>query len=537
MSRSPLHRLQQATRFARDYARTAGQRALKRPVTRPATLRQAIDQWLDALEAPPPARGRVLLPALRNVTWIEWAVYCACVIRRLGFEATLAFDGAEIKRLYPLGSARGRFWAAVPRIPGIELIDLGSVEKNGAGGRGGRLEASAIPNDWRAAAEAWAPLAVAYDRHIEEDDVRSDPARFARDLGSVVERTTRLAAALEQVAKTKAFSRCLLFSGLIGESKVLLDVLLAANVETVCVEGWAWRPGHMIYNRNSPALEYNVTGWMRSFGAWDAAQEREVNAYLKFLDGDKPQDAAWLDNFYRIQRDAVSTTLPPRLREFLRGDAPVFVLAPNVIGDSSLLRRETIFPGQQRWTREVIAWFAARPHLKLVIRAHPAERWIGAKCAVFMGEVARAAAGGAPNLFVIGSEENVNTFSLIPYARAGLAWLSSAGVEFVVRGLPAVVAASPKYAGLGIVEEPASREDYFAALERLAAAPTRPTPTQVAQGKRYLHMVFKGFSFEAMGRNYRATGCVLGAMPNQAEHDRFYRILVGDEPMPDVAAP
>lgn len=516
-----LTRARKSITLAGDFVGAEVNRALGRPVKRPATLRQAIDQWLGALGSLPPARGRVLLLALRNVTWIEWAVYCACVIRRLGFEATVAFDGAEIARLYPPGSARGRFWVAVRSIPGIELVDLG--------------EYSSGSTRWHEAAQAWAPLAVAYDRHIEEVDVRGAPAKFAGDLARVTERTARLAAALEETVNSKPFARCLLFSGLIGETKVLLDVVLAAKLETVCVEGWAWRPGHMIYNRNSPALEYNVAGWMRSFGTWDAAKEREVNAYLKFLDGDKPQDAAWLDNFYRIQRDAVSATLPPALREFLRGDAPVFVLAPNVIGDSSLLRRETIFPGQQQWTRDVIRWFATRPHLKLVIRAHPAERWIGAKCAVYMGDVARAEARGAPNVHVIGSEEKANTFSLIPYARAGLTWLSSAGVEFVVRGLPSVVAAAPKYAGLGIAEEPRLRDDYFATLERLAAAPARPSPQQIAQGKRYLHMVFRGFSFEAMGRNYRATGCVLGAMPNQAEHDRFYRILVGEEQMPDVA--
>ena len=136
---------------------------------------------------------------------------------------------------------------------------------------------------------------------------------------------------------------------------------------------------------------------------------------------------------------------------------------------------------------------------------------------------------------VIGGEEKVNTFSLIPYARAGLVWLSSAGVDFVVRGLPAMVAARPKYEGLGIVGEPPTKQDYFATLERWLREPERPAPQQMLQGRRYLHAVFKGFSFEAGARNYRATGCVLGGMPNQAEHDRFYRILVGDEPMPDVA--
>ena len=150
-----------------------------------------------------------------------------------------------------------------------------------------------------------------------------------------------------------------------------------------------------------------------------------------------------------------------------------------------------------------------------------------------MAEIARRTAGSAGNIFVIGSEAKVNTFALIPFARAGLAWLSSAGVDFVVRGLPAMVAARPKYEGMGIVVEPASREEYFARLEDWARRQERPSLAAVTQGKRYLHVVFKGFSFEAGARNYRATGLRLGAMPNQEEHDRFYRIIVGDEPMPD----
>jgi hypothetical protein len=46
-------------------------------------------------------------------------------------------------------------------------------------------------------------------------------------------------------------------------------------------------------------------------------------------------------------------------------------------------------------------------------------------------------------------------------------------------------------------------------------------------------MVFKGFSFEAGSRTYRADKLFLGAMPNQAEHDRFFRFIVGDEAMAD----
>jgi hypothetical protein len=508
--------------FIRDYIDSEIRLLSGGALRRPATPKQALAQWLDALGDLPPVRGRVLITALRNHTWVEWSAYCACVVRQLGFESTLVYDSQLIEKLYSAGSRR--FFANLERIPGLELVDLQAETRP-----------VAADNRWYRAAEAWAPKAVAYDLHFEEHDIRRDVASYTPRLRAYTDRTARLAQSLDSYLAGRQFHRAFCFSGLIGESKVMLDVLRAHAIETVCVEGWAWRPGHMIYNLNAPALEYNVDGWLRSLGEWNTDKEREVDAYLQFLDADR-RDGEWLENFYRIQRDLVTQTLPPQLLDFLAGDQPVFLLAPNVIGDSSMLDRETIFAGQQAWTEEVIAWFASRPQLKLIVRAHPAERWIGAKCAIYMADVARKAAEGLNNVLVIDSSERLNTFSLVPFLRAGLAWLSSAGVDLVVRGVPTVAAAKPKYSGLGIVHEPGSKAEYFELLERWGRHIERPHREQITQGKRYLHMVFKGFSFEAGARDYRAMGCRLGSMPNQDEHDRFYRILIGDEPMPDRPA-
>lgn len=517
-----LSHLRKAVTKAGDFFDTELCILLGRPVMSPATAGQALEQWLAALGELPPVRGRILITALRNPTWIEWAAYCACVVRQSGYEATLVYDGELVRRFYPQGRLGRNFFRGLRRIPGIELVDL--LAKG---------EETAPSADFVAEAEEWAPVALAYDYHVEEHDIRTQKENYQTAWRTFVSRASKLAAGLDHFLQGRTFHRALCYSGLISESKLLLGVLRRHNVQTVCLEGWAWRPGHMIYNLNAPALEYNVRGWMNSIGAWDAQKEREVDSYLKFLDGQKPLDAEWLNNFYRIQRDELSAALPAGLRLFLQGDEPVFLLAPNVIGDSSTLRRETIFPSMQEWTREVIRWFSERPHLKLVFRAHPAERWIGDKCVVYMGEVARRHAARLGNVHVIDSNEGVNTFSLIPFACAGLAWLSSAGVDFVVRGLPAVVAARPKYSGMGIVEEPGTREEYFNLLGRWAGQAERPTLDQILRGKRYLHMVFKGFSFEAGARNYCATSLRLCAMPNQAEHDRFYRIITGDEAMPD----
>jgi len=489
----------------------------------PGVASQAIRRWLRvlAIRPLPPVRGRLLIAALRNRTWIEWAVYCACVVRRFGYASTIIYRGSQVARYYA-GPKYFNFWSLVTRIPDLELLDLETCSVDPS-----RKEMFYV------AAQAAAGSTLAYDLHLEEHDIVSDPAQYGARLAESADIAARLGAALDGVLRKRRFTRFICYSGLIAESPTLLAAARANDLTTVCLEGWGWRPGHMIYNLNAPALEYNVAGWMKSLGEWDEAKEREVGAYLKFLDGEK-HDIKWLTNFYRVQRNALSASLPDELKVFLAGGAPVFLLAPNVIGDSSTLSRETIFPSQQIWLAAVINWFAARPHLKLIVRAHPAELWMGSKCIIYLGKFARAVAAGRPNIYIFDSEQRVNTFSLVPFARAGLAWLSSAGVDFVVRGLPAAVAAKPKYGGLGIVEEPTSRDEYFALLERWASHAERPTDVQITQGKRYLHMVFKGFSFEAYGRNYRATGCNIDRMPNQTEHDRFYRIIVGDEPMPDL---
>lgn len=506
--------------LAAAFART---RAVLDP--RPSPARRALDQWLKELQPSTTVQGRVLITALRNSSWIEWAAYAACVFRQLGYESTLIYSGQQAKKSYHSLNRSQTFFEGIHRIPGMELVDLDEIVP--------KLEAVEA---LRPSAVAAGPAALAYDLHLEEHDVIASGSPHASRLPSFIEANLRLGAAMHQVASRRSYHRFLCYSGLIAESAVMLESARRLSIEAVCVEGWAWRPGHLIYNFGAPALEYNVPGWLNALGDWDEQKECEIASYLKFLDG-QGRDQAWLNNFYLVQKSSVTAALEPHVRSFVDGDAPIFLLTPNVIGDSSMLNRETIFVGQQEWTREVIQWFRQRPHLKLVVRAHPAEQWVGAKCIVHMGQVARRAAAGSSNILVIDSTEKLNIFSLLPFARAGLAWLSSAGVDMVVRGLPVVNAARPKYSGLGIVEEPTSKEAYFQQLDTWSREPVRPTPDQMRAGRRYLHLVFKGFSFPAYGTNYHATTCTLNGMPDQLAHDRFYRILLGLEPAPDRTPP
>jgi len=486
------------------------------------TSSQAIRQWLIELKKDPlpPVRGRILISALRNETWIEWAVYCACVIRRLGFESTLFFDGKLTNRLYKSVIPRYNFFDMAHRIPGIVFFDLNTEEHQNS-------------NKWDRLIRDWSIPALAYDLHIEEEDIKKNLDKYKPILLKSFQYASRIANNLDYLLSVKSFNKAFLYSGLIGESKVLLEVLRSRNVETFCLEGWAWRPGHMIYNYNAPALEYNIEGWLKYIGEWDETKEQEMKQYLKFLNGEDFSNSTWLSNLYKVQRSNIQTCFSLELRNFLSGDQPVFLLAPNVIGDSSMLNRHTIFSSEKAWIKEIIEWFKVRPQIKLIIRAHPGEVWTGQKCQIHIGKFASQESLSVKNIFVIDGFDKMNTFSLIPFVRAGLVWISNIGVDFVLRGLPVLSAAKPKYSGLGIVHEPISKTDYFKILDKWVTVQERPTRSQIIQGKKYLYVIFKRFSFEAFSPSYKATGLAFDKLQNSDNHNNFYKILIGDIQRPD----
>ena len=495
------------------------QRVLGLPLTFIGTHRQAVEHFKQKLIIPSELRGRVVISALRNRSWIGVAVYTACVLRQMGYEATLLYRGSEITRFYPSRIKRFDFWSGVADIPGIELVDLEAIDIS-------EQEMA----EFAASVRNFAPSALAYNLHLEEQDVREGDAGIEAKLQDMIRLMMRMGSATKKVLARNHYHRFILYSGLIGESPAMLECGRRLAVPTVCLEGWAWRHGHLIYNHNAPALDYDIQGWLNKIQPWDEAKEQQVNQYTNFLEGGYSGGSDWLDNLYSVQRSQVSASLPPGLREFVQGDQKIFLAAPNVIGDSSMLSRETIFPGQQKWLVAVIDYFRGKPDAKLIIRAHPAEVWVNGKVRIKMAEVARHHSQGASNIHIIEAKEKVNTFTLLPFVQGGLVWLSSVGVDMVVRGVPVIAAARPKYTGMGIVKEPASTGQYFAVLDEWLRSAPRPSAQQVLMAKQYLYIVFKGFSYEAWSKNTFITGCRLNAMPNQAEHDAFYQALVAEQP-------
>jgi hypothetical protein len=86
----------------------------------------------------------------------------------------------------------------------------------------------------------------------------------------------------------------------------------------------------MIYHFNAPALEYNVSGWMNFLGPWNEKKEQEIQHYFDFLENNQKEEK-WLSEVMKVQQADVKDDLPSHVKEFLKGDEKVFLLACNVL--------------------------------------------------------------------------------------------------------------------------------------------------------------------------------------------------------------
>lgn len=477
------------------------------------TSRVAVEQWKRALEgAPAPGKGRIVLAAVRNARWVEWAVFSACYLLRLGYRPTILFSE---QRVAGLGSALRGFWARARKLPHLEFLDLDPL-----------MPADLQPSGYDEFARDGAHTVAAYDLRVEEHEGGETGGAYEAAVAAAARMLQRWAVAAERALSPLRECRLVCPSGLIGETMALLEVARRLGQPAVFVEAWAQRPGHLLWNLNRPALEFDIEGWMTALGAAVAAED--IRDYMTFREGETVDRKGWLDDFHQVQRSRKGAPLSREIEDFFARPGAHLLLGTNVVGDSATLRRATIFRSQRDWIDQVTAFVRAHPELNLVIRVHPDELWANAR--LRMAAIARRAAAGAANILVIGSDDDTNTFSLMEPCVCGTAWVSNFGLDMALRGKPVVMAARAKYTGLGVVLEPATREEYFDLLLRESSTPRPPSAESIRAGQLFHQILFRHISLPADSRSYQAHDYRIGDAWDWPERRTFYRILSGELP-------
>ncbi len=326
-----IHRLRRAAVGVAQWMRG-------RAITETALPRLALTSWTSSL-APSEVRRSVMLTAFRNRTWIEWAVYAACQLRRRGVATTLVYSSSEIKRIYPLVRVAGvdqlGFWAGVETIPDIRLVDLDHWRP-----RPGRAEAYArLRAGVRAHRRRLRPARRGERGGPPGPRLSAGGARGRRRCS----RTPR--AAIERILRVNPVSRLVCYSGLIGRSPAACEAARRAGVEVLTVEGLGLAAGsHDLQpERARPRVQPRGLAACRSETGTRRASSA-TRALLRFQEGRARGRRGAARALHRVQRTpSARAAAPGGGAPSASVRAPSFLLATNVVGDSSTLRRPSLF--------------------------------------------------------------------------------------------------------------------------------------------------------------------------------------------------
>jgi hypothetical protein len=173
--------------------------------------------------------------------------------------------------------------------------------------------------------------------------------------------------------------------------------------------------------------------------------------------------------------------------------APLAVLYTNVVWDTAMQDRDTIFDGMTAWLRHTIEIFRCHPEWMLVIRVHPAESQVaGRESYERVGDWVRREFDDVPdNIRIVLPETPIDSYALMSMAQVGLVYASTAGLELAVEGTPVVVAGDAHYRHKGFTHDPASVEEYDAMITTLMQGRRAiAREQQVDLALRYSHLFF-----------------------------------------------
>ncbi|MEP7356970.1 MAG: capsule biosynthesis protein [Anaerolineales bacterium] len=169
---------------------------------------------------------------------------------------------------------------------------------------------------------------------------------------------------------------------------------------------------------------------------------------------------------------------------------PCIGLLTNVVWDAQLMYEGNAFSGMVEWVLESVRYFARRPELHLIIRAHPGEvRGTLPSRQPILDEIHREFPILPPNVFLIPPESDISTYAMMDRCNAVLIYATKTGVELASQGMPVIVAGEAWVRNKGITLDATSPAEYFALLDQLPL-PARMSPAQTRRARMYAYHFF-----------------------------------------------
>jgi hypothetical protein len=267
---------------------------------------------------------------------------------------------------------------------------------------------------------------------------------------------------MKGLLKAGTYDAAVFHHGIYVPMGIIAEVCRKENVHVV---NWnpAYRKQCFIFSHHETyhhaLMKEPVSSWEGM--PWDEKKKEQIRAYLHSR---RHGSNDWI--WFHEKPDFDSASVARELG--IDRDKPVIGLLTNVVWDAQLHYPTNVFSNMLEWLFETIRYFAGRPDLQLLIRVHPAEvRGTVPSRQMVVEEIARAIGPLPPNVFVVPPEHPISTYSLMEACDSVVIYGTKTGIELASMGIPVIVAGEAWVRGKDITQDPASREDYWKALDVL----------------------------------------------------------------------
>lgn len=217
---------------------------------------------------------------------------------------------------------------------------------------------------------------------------------------------------------------------------------------------------------------------------WGDEQEKKVMDYLDSRRGTGSKD--WLT----IAKDKNYIPFEEFAKEKkLDLNKPIIGFLTNIIWEAVAEYDSKAFPDMLTWILKTINYFKKRKDLQLLIRIHPAEKQWHVSRQLTLDEIMKHFKELPANVFVINSNEDVNTYEAMEYCDSAIIYQTQTGLELAARGIPIIVAGDAWIRNKGIVSEPLSEEEYFKQLDQLPFN-ERLSEEKISRARKYAYHAF-----------------------------------------------
>jgi hypothetical protein len=323
-----------------------------------------------------------------------------------------------------------------------------------------------------------------YTLQVEEVDRSSEVYRLRRERNNLAARTTYA------WLKSNRPDAVLIPNGMILEFGAVYAAARALGIPAVTYEfGDQANRVWMAYNSQIVRHDTDDLWAAHKHLALTAEQRAWLDYLLKARQNVTPDDT-----FARLYPQFASVQGGERIRKILGLDErPIVLLPTNVLGDSLTLGRQVLAGTMTAWITGVVRYFVDHPEVQLVVRIHPGEAI--SRGPSIEAEINKIAPELPEHIHLIRPKDPVNTYDLMDITDLGLTYTTTTGLEIASRGIPVITGGQTHYRGKGFTIDPASWDEYIAALDRILpqVGRLRLTPEQLELAWNYAYRFFKEY--------------------------------------------